>query len=321
MASKSVTPHQVAPRLVAGLGGHLALLDAAIEELAHPAQALVERAAVDFTHDGLVSRRRAHLRDTRTHQAAAKHAHRLNRHRQSLSTIAAIPCPPPMHAVARPYFLFRRPSSCVSVSKSRVPVMPSGWPSAIAPPFTFVFSRSSPSSFSTARVLTGERFVHFDEIDLIEFQSGDLEGLPRRRRWAHSHVGRIHADGRPGDHSRDRLQALFLHRRFRRQDQGRAAVHDAARVARRDRCLLGKRAGKFASRHRVSGRNVIVAILDHHALAALELDRRTSSWNLPSAHLWYAACWLRNAYSSCSSRVIPYFDAHFSAVCAMNRPQ
>jgi len=39
-----------------------------------------------------------------------------------LSTIIAIPCPPPMQAVASPYFFFRRRSSYSSVITSRVPV-------------------------------------------------------------------------------------------------------------------------------------------------------------------------------------------------------
>ena len=44
----------------------------------------------------------------------------------TVSTIAAIPCPPPIHAVASPRFRPRRRSSSVSVSSRRVPVMPSG---------------------------------------------------------------------------------------------------------------------------------------------------------------------------------------------------
>src|SRR6202035_1796203 len=58
-----------------------------------------------------------------------------------LSTIIAIPCPPPMQAVASPYFFFRRRNSYNKVITRRVPVAPSGCPNAIAPPFTFTFSR------------------------------------------------------------------------------------------------------------------------------------------------------------------------------------
>src|SRR5215813_10644500 len=68
-----------------------------------------------------------------------------------LSTTIAMPCPPPMQAVASPYFFFRRRSSYNNVITSRVPVAPSGCPSAIAPPFTFTLLRSRSSSFSTAR--------------------------------------------------------------------------------------------------------------------------------------------------------------------------
>src|SRR5882724_9739821 len=48
-----------------------------------------------------------------------------------LSTTIAIPCPPPMHAVARPYFFLRRRNSYSSVITSLVPVAPSGCPKAI----------------------------------------------------------------------------------------------------------------------------------------------------------------------------------------------
>ena len=56
-----------------------------------------------------------------------------------------MPCPTPMHIVAthRPFTRF---SSRAAVSTSRAPLMPSGWPSAIAPPFGFTFSLSSGKS-------------------------------------------------------------------------------------------------------------------------------------------------------------------------------
>src|SRR2546427_372692 len=51
-----------------------------------------------------------------------------------------------MHMVASPYSASRWPISRTSVPTSRAPLLPSGWPSAIAPPLTLTFSSSSPSS-------------------------------------------------------------------------------------------------------------------------------------------------------------------------------
>src|SRR6185295_11017236 len=63
------------------------------------------------------------------------------------STMVEIPCPTPMHIVARPRRAPgpRRASSWSSVVTRRAPEQPSGWPMAIAPPLTFTFSGSRPS--------------------------------------------------------------------------------------------------------------------------------------------------------------------------------
>ena len=59
-------------------------------------------------------------------------------------------------------------SSCSSETTSRAPLMPSGWPSAIAPPFTFTFSRSRPSSRIDGEALRRERLVELDEVELAD---------------------------------------------------------------------------------------------------------------------------------------------------------
>src|SRR5205814_9622885 len=48
--------------------------------------------------------------------------------------IDAMPWPTPMHIVASPYSASRRSISRTSVLTSRAPLLPSGWPRAIAPP-------------------------------------------------------------------------------------------------------------------------------------------------------------------------------------------
>src|ERR1019366_9394890 len=77
------------------------------------------------------SRQNAPLRMTRVFLIRANPWQRTQ---LKLSTTIAIPCPPPMHAVASPYFFFRRRNSYSSVITNRVPVAPSGCPNALAPP-------------------------------------------------------------------------------------------------------------------------------------------------------------------------------------------
>ena len=56
--------------------------------------------------------------------------------------MTAIPCPPPIHIVARPYFPLRFLNSYKSFVIIIAPVAPTGWPNAIAPPLTFTFSQN-----------------------------------------------------------------------------------------------------------------------------------------------------------------------------------
>src|SRR4051812_22203314 len=53
------------------------------------------------------------------------------------STHRATPMPPPMHSAARPFLVSRFCISCRSVTSTRAPDAPIGWPMAIAPPLTF----------------------------------------------------------------------------------------------------------------------------------------------------------------------------------------
>src|SRR5437867_9635988 len=64
----------------------------------------------------------------------------------SRSKTVAMPCPNPMHMVARPKRPCRRRSSWRSVAVRRAPLHPSGCPSATAPPFTLSFSSEMLSS-------------------------------------------------------------------------------------------------------------------------------------------------------------------------------
>src|SRR6478735_5093847 len=63
----------------------------------------------------------------------------------------AMPMPPPMHSVARPFLASRFCISCSSVTSTRAPDAPTGWPIAIAPPLTLTLPVSQPRSLLTAQ--------------------------------------------------------------------------------------------------------------------------------------------------------------------------
>src|SRR6266849_8162940 len=56
------------------------------------------------------------------------------------STIIAAASPPPMQIATMPRFTFRLSIAWISVTRMREPLEPIGWPSATAPPKTFIFS-------------------------------------------------------------------------------------------------------------------------------------------------------------------------------------
>src|SRR5580692_6915490 len=63
----------------------------------------------------------------------------------------AIPMPPPMHSVARPFLASRFCISCSNGTSTRAPDAPTGWPIAIAPPLTLTLEVSQPRSLLTAQ--------------------------------------------------------------------------------------------------------------------------------------------------------------------------
>src|SRR5208282_5368785 len=73
---------------------------------------------------------------------------------QMTSMAMAVASPPPMHRLAIPRCLPRAFSAYSSVVRMRAPVAPIGCPSAQAPPLTFTFAGSSPSSLIAAIATT-----------------------------------------------------------------------------------------------------------------------------------------------------------------------
>jgi hypothetical protein len=88
-----------------------------------------------------------------------------------------------------------------AVVTSRAPLAPSGWPSAIAPPFGLTRGSSSarPEVAQHRQALRGEGLVELDHVHLRQRQAGQLQHLARRRRRADAHDARRHAGGGHAD--------------------------------------------------------------------------------------------------------------------------
>ena len=118
----------------------------------------------------------------------------------------------------------RRRSSCISVSTRRVPVAPSGWPSAIAPPFTLTLSRSSPSSFSQPRYCAAKASLISMQVDVLRATSpARSRHAADRRHGADAHLGRLDADVGPARIVRHSVEAVGLRALGRRQTTSAAA--------------------------------------------------------------------------------------------------
>ena len=106
-----------------------------------------------------------------------------------------MPWPPPTHIVSRPNCLSWNCSELISVVVIRAPVMPNGWPTAIAPPLTLSLSSSMPEVAGRRDHLRGERLVDLDQVDVVDGHAGAGERLPGRLDRAEAHDLR----GQPGD--------------------------------------------------------------------------------------------------------------------------
>src|SRR5207245_1386507 len=69
-------------------------------------------------------------------------------HYEILSITVPVPTDEPQHIVMKASVASRRSSSCSAVTISREPVAPTGWPSAIAPPFGFTLLMSGSKTFA-----------------------------------------------------------------------------------------------------------------------------------------------------------------------------
>ena len=135
-----------------------------------------------------------------------------------------------------------------SVVRTRAPLAPIGWPSAIAPPLTLIFFGSSAELAQHAERLRRERLVQLEEVDVLDASSPAFSSA-----FAHAGHGpmpMMRARRRPRRSATMRASGVepsSLRLRARHDHHRRRAVVDARRVARRDRAALFLNAGEPAS--------------------------------------------------------------------------
>ena len=137
----------------------------------------------------------------------------------------AVPSEPPQHMVTNASSLSVRSSSCSAVVIRRDPVEPTGWPSAIAPPFTFTRSRSGLCTWAQLTHDRGERLVDLEDVEVRHRHPGAVEHLVGRVDGPVEQVVRVG----PGDElvqqprpglEPERLGPVLVHPEHRRRAVG-----------------------------------------------------------------------------------------------------
>ena len=151
--------------------------------------------------------------------------------------IMAMPWPPPTHMVSRPICLSCQRSELMSVVVIRAPVMPNGWPTAIAPPLTFSLSHVDAEVGRARDDLRGERLVDLDQVDVVDGHAGPGQCLPGRldRPVPHDLGGQGGESG--GDDPGQRRDAELAGPGVGHDDQRGGAVVERAAVAGGDRAV------------------------------------------------------------------------------------
>ena len=194
--------------------------------------------------------------------------------------MAASPWPPPPHSATAPMPPPRRRSSCSMVSASRLPLMPIGWPRAIAPPLTLTMSSLMPSSRDRGDADGGERLVDLEQVDVGHGEAGLLGGLqdrPARLVEERRVVGA--GDHAVRDELAERRDAATLGLGPRHQHDRAGAVGELRCVAGGDRAVRVERraSARRGSRSVVPGRTPSSCLdEDRVTLALRHADRARS---------------------------------------------
>src|ERR1700731_1937528 len=163
-----------------------------------------------------------------------------------------MPLPPPMQSVARPFFAPRRCISCRSVTRTRAPDAPIGWPMAIAPPLTLTIAGSQPMSLLTAKACAANASLASTRSRSLTFQPAFSSALREAGMGPVPMIAGSTPAVAPGGDAGKRGQAARGGVLGAYQDKRRGAVVDAGGVAGGHRAILGE--GGLQLRERIERR-------------------------------------------------------------------
>ena len=155
-----------------------------------------------------------------------------------LSTHMAMPMPPPMHNVARPFLALRFCISNSSVVSTRAPEAPIGWPMAMAPPLTLTLEVSQPRSLLTAQACAANASLASIRSRSSFFQPAFLSAAREAGIGPGAHDRGIDAGLRPRHDARQRRLAELGGFARLHQHHGGGAVIDAGGAGRGHRAFL-----------------------------------------------------------------------------------
>ena len=128
--------------------------------------------------------------------------------------------------------------SCSSVTSTRAPEAPTGWPIAIAPPLTLTL-RGIPAEVLVDRAgLRGEGLVGLDQVEVADVPAGLLQRGAGSRDRSGAHDLRIDAGLAPRHDAAEHLLAFLGGLLGGHQHHGGGAVIDARRAAGGDGAVL-----------------------------------------------------------------------------------
>ena len=150
---------------------------------------------------------------------------------QSRAMHMAMPMPPPMHSVARPFLASRFCISCSSVTSTRAPDAPIGWPIAIAPPLTLTLEVSQPRSLLTAQACAAKASLASIRSRSPMFQPAFFSAAREAGIGPGAHDLRIDAGLAPGHDAAEHLLAFLGRLLGGHQHHRGGAVIDAGGAA------------------------------------------------------------------------------------------